>query len=255
MSQSIAERHEFILKQLKDQGHVRVEELSQLLNVSTVTIRKDLKHLEEMNLLFRSRGSATLHNPYISDRSVNEKEKMRVGEKRRIAQQAAAMIEAGDTIILASGTTVNEVARQIDRGHPLTVITASIFVAEQLAHRPNIEVLQLGGILRNNSSSVVGPYAEQMLASFTCSKLFLGVDGIDLDFGLTTTNALEANLNKAMLRAAQRVIVVADATKFDRRGFSKICHLDEVDEIITDRDVPPSTVANLEEMGILVRIA
>lgn len=97
-----------------------------------------------------------------------------------------------------------------------------------------MDVIQLGGITRSSSVSVVGPFAEQMLRSFNCSKLFIGVDGIDPDFGLTTTNMLEASLNRAMIDAAQKVVVLADSSKFGRRGFSKICDLESVDRIITD---------------------
>jgi len=100
--------------------------------------------------------------------------------------------------------------------------------------------------------SVVGPFAEQMLRHFNCSKLFVGVDGIDLEFGLTTTNMLEATLNGAMMNAAQKVIVLADSSKFGRRGFSKICDLEAVDRIITDSGIQPLYLERLRERGIEV---
>jgi len=98
----------------------------------------------------------------------------------------------------------------------------------QIARNKNIDIIQLGGFVRNSSVSVVGNYAEKMLENFSCSKLFMGVDGIDLDYGLTTTNMMEANLNQVMIQAAQKVYVLADSSKFGRRGFGKICDLDAV---------------------------
>ena len=123
-----------------------------------------------------------------------------------------------------------------------------------LSQDPDVDVIQLGGITRSSSVSVVGPFAEQMLRSFNCSKLFIGVDGIDPDFGLTTTNMLEASLNRAMIDAAQKVVVLADSSKFGRRGFSKICDLESVDRIITDNRVQPLYLDRLRERGIEVTV-
>ena len=117
-----------------------------------------------------------------------------------------------------------------------------------------VEVIQLGGIVRHTSTSVIGDYAERMLGNFSCSKLFLGVDGIDLKYGLTTTNSMEASVNRVMIEAAQKTIVLSDSSKFGRRGFGKICNLDVVDQIITDSGVAPKVVEDLEDMGIKVTI-
>ncbi|MGF1585111.1 MAG: DeoR/GlpR family DNA-binding transcription regulator [Bacteroidales bacterium] len=254
MSSTIAERHQHILNKLKEQGHVSVFNLSRELQVSTVTIRKDLKNLEEKKLLFRTHGSATPNNPYINDRPVDEKEKIRVFQKQRIARYGSGLIEPKDSILLASGTTLIELARQIKVSDQLTVVTASLNIALILSRNPLIDIIQLGGMVRKSSSSIIGPYAENMLNNFSCTKLFMGVDGIDADHGLTTTNALEATLNQQMIRSAQRVIVLADSSKFGRRGFSRICGLSEIDIIITDNEASPAFVKNLEEAGIEVVI-
>lgn len=159
-----------------------------------------------------------------------------------------------DSIIIASGTTVMSLAKNIIPKNGLTVITSALNVALELMKYPTVEVLQLGGLLRKSSSSVMGSYAENILSNFFCSKLFLGVDGIDLDFGLTTTNAMEAHLNRQMIAVSQKIIVLADSTKFGRRGFGKICGLDEIDQIITDSGVSDHVVQALEGMGITVTI-
>ncbi len=250
MSTNIAVRHQQILEKLKADGSVSVSELSKLFEVSAVTIRKDLKLLEDKKLLFRSHGEAIPGNPYVVEQSVTEKEKIHTAEKSRIANAAAMTIEPNDSIILASGTSVTEFANQIKHTSGITVLTASLKNALVLSENPNIEVIQLGGTVRKSSSSVIGPIGEKILADFTCTKLFLGVDGIDLDYGLTTTSLMEASLNKAMLNAAQKTIVLADSSKFGRKGFGRICGLDEIDQIITDSGIDEKIQTSLSDMGI-----
>lgn len=252
---TLAERHNAILELLKQRGTVPVSDLAEILRVSSVTIRKDLTLLEEKKLLYRTHGSAILINPYINDRHVSEKEKLNTEEKKAIGKMASTLIAPDDTIIIASGTTMFFLAHQIVPEDHLTVITSSITVTSILARYKNIDIIQLGGLVRNSSVSVVSEYAEKMLEDFSCSKLFIGVDGIDLDYGLTTTNLLEASLNKSMIKAAQKTIVLTDSSKFGRRGFGKICGLDTIDQIITDVKVPSQTVKALEDMGIEVTIA
>lgn len=249
------ERHEIILDNLLSHERLVVSELAELLHVSAVTIRKDLTELEKKGLLYRSHGHAIKMNPYINNRTVNEKEKLMPGQKELIGRKAASLITADDSIIIASGTTVHAFARCIVPIHRLTVVSASLQVSEMLAADANIEIIQLGGVLRHSSKSVVGEYAMAPFAGFSCSKLFLGVDGIDLDYGITTTDLREAQLNKKMMRAAQKVIVLADSSKFNRRGFSKIADMEDVDLIITDSGVSPVLVQKLEERGIELLLA
>ncbi|UMB60208.1 DeoR/GlpR family DNA-binding transcription regulator [Lutibacter sp. A80] len=252
---NIAERHKLILKKLENDGFVEVTDLSQEFGVSLVTIRKDLKALEEKNLLFRSHGKAIPSNPYTTENHVNIKEKINRKEKTRIAIAAGLILKPNDSIIIASGTSVIEFAKHLKPVDGLTVLTASLNTALILAENPNIDVIQLGGIVRRSSSSVIGPTSEKMLQEFTFTKLFLGVDGIDLDFGLTTTNSMEASLNKEMIKAAQKIIVLADSSKFGKKGFGKICGLEDVDQIITDKKLDKKTKDQLEELGIDVTLA
>ena len=249
------ERQSIILELLIQHNSILVTDLATHLNVSSVTIRKDLTDLEREKKLYRNHGKAILIDPYIDNRNVSEKEKLYVEEKRLIGMKAASLITPKDSILIASGTTMHALARSIVPADELTVITASMEVSNILASEKNIYIIQLGGILRHSSLSVVGKYAENILADFSCSKLFIGVDGIDLDFGITTTNMMEASLNRVMMQTAQKTIVLADSSKFGRRGFSKIADMEDVDHIITDSCIPPSTALRLEEMGIEVTIA
>lgn len=251
---SLPERHNRILMLLQQNGSISVTQLAELFKVSEVTIRKDLSYLEQQKKLYRTHGSAILISPYISDRHVNEKEKKNVAEKQAIGAAAASLLSRDDSIIIASGTTMAFLAREIEPVGHLTVITAAVPVTSILSQNTHIDVIQLGGITRSSSVSVVGPFAEEMLGHFNCSKLFMGVDGIDMECGLTTTNMLEATLNGAMMNAAQKVIVLADSSKFGRRGFSKICDVDSVDMIITDNKIQPHFLDQLRERGIEVTV-
>lgn len=251
---NLVERHTKILELLREKRSILVTDLSDLLNVSSVTIRKDLTFLESKELLYRTHGRAVLINPYINNRNVSEKEKFFMEEKIAIGMAGAELITPKDSILIASGTTVQSFARQIKPKDHLTVITSSLDVSSTLAKHQNAEIIQLGGFLRNSSISTVGDYGVKMLKDFSCSKLFLGIDGLDLDYGLTTTNAMEALLNRAMIKISQKVIVLTDSSKFNKRGFSKICDLDQIDHIITDKRADADQIKGLEDLGIKVTI-
>lgn len=249
---TITERHQFILQKLQEVGHVSIPQLIAEMKVSGVTVRKDLKLLEEKNLLFRTRGGGSMTNPYAIERPINEKEFIMSSEKKKIARAAVELIGHNDAIIIGSGTTVFELARCLYPEKRITVITPALKVSLELCNRPNIEILQLGGIIHQSSSSSAGAFAERVLEDLSCGVLFLGVDGIDMDHGLSITNLVEASLNKKMIGLAQTVVILADNTKFDRRGLGKICNLDQVDYIITDKGAPANTLAKIRSMGVRI---
>jgi len=251
---NLAERHQFILNRIQKDQYINVVELCKELKVSSVTIRKDLKLLEDKNLLFRTHGGATVNNPYTVDRPVNEKEKIQSAEKNKIGLAAVQLLKENDSIVIASGTTLLYFVKNIPSGLNLTVVTSALNIALELVSEPGVEVIQLGGLMRKSSSSVMGAYAEQILQDFYFNTLFLGVDGIDLDYGLTTTNAMEAHLNRKMINVSQKTIVLADSTKFGKRGFGKICGLEDIDHIITDKGISQQIVNHLEGLGVTVTI-
>lgn len=252
---NIAIRHELILKKLHSIGRVSIEDLIEEMQVSGVTIRKDLKLLEDKNLLFRTWGGASVSNPYKIERPIHEKELIKVKEKRQIAKAAVQLIGENDSIIIGSGTTVFELARCLQPSQRLTVITPALRVGLELCNRTNVEVLQIGGMLRHSSSSVTGIFAEKILDEISAGILFLGVDGIDFDFGLSITNIEETSLGQKMIRASQTTVVMADSSKFGQRGFGRICGLDQVQYIVTDTGVSPEIMRRLEEAGIQLIIA
>ena len=251
----INERQLKIISKINETGFVKVIDLCKKLGVSTVTIRKDLTYLEKQGILFRTHGGASKQSLYAFERPVNEKESLNVNQKRKIAKTALTHIQDNDYIILASGTTIHYLSRLIKGFKKLTVLTSSLFVSLELCKNEFVDVIQLGGMVRKSSNSVIGSISESMVKEFSCNKLFLGVDGIDMDFGLTTTNLVEADLNKKMISSSEKVIVLADSTKIGKRSFGKIGNLDVVDILITDSDIPNEYKTIFENQGIEVVIA
>lgn len=236
-------------------GGALVTDLAEALKVSSVTVRKDLTELEKAGKVYRSHGRAILLNPFTNNRSVNEKEHLNTEQKNNIGREAARLITRDDSICIGSGTTVHALARNIKPLHRLTAVTASLPVSEILAQNEDIDIIQLGGMLRHSSLSVVGQYSKMILAGCSFSKLYLGVDGIDFEFGFSTTDMREAELNQAMMCATQKTIVLADSSKFGRRGFAKIGNLDQIDLIITDPGISDKDRHALDALGIDLIVA
>lgn len=251
----INERQLKIISDLNEKGYVKVIDLCKDLGVSSVTIRKDLTFLEKQGILFRTHGGASNKSLYAFERHVKEKENVNVDQKKKIASQALNLISENEYIILASGTTIHYLSRLIEGFNKLTVLTSSLFASIELSRNETVEVIQLGGLVRKSSNSVIGSLAESMLAEFSCNKLFLGVDGIDLEFGLTTTSLTEAELNKKMINSSEKVIVLADSTKIGKRSFGKIASLDAMDILITDSNISSKYKTLFEDQGIEVIVA
>ena len=245
------ERRHRIQEIISQKKRILVKEISNIFNISEVTIRKDLEILEKRGILTKVHGGAILNQSSIIDLALTEKERIYPREKDRIAQKAQEMINYGDVIILDSGSTTTQIARHIKFKKGIKVITNAINIASELA-ASEIDLILTGGILREKSFSLVGPIAEDTLREVTADKLFLGVDGIDFHFGLTTPNILEAKVNELMVKAASEVILVADSSKFGRRRMGVIDKITAVDKIITDKNIPQEVLNRLKAMDIEV---
>ena len=217
---SVAERHKYILDHLNKYGFVRITDVANELGVTKVTIRKDVKILEAKGLLYKVHGSARSANPHVADTDVHVK---------------------------------GNVNREF-RSH-LNVVTTFLKTSVLLNDVEEINVVQLGGCVHKKSLSAIGGYAEAALSDFSCSKLFFGVDGIDLEHGITTSTIEEAKLTQVMMRSASKIIILADSSKFGQRGFGRICSLEEIDVIVTDSRISEQAVAMAEEAGVDLVIA
>ena len=220
---SVAERHKYILDHLNKYGFVRITDVANELGVTKVTIRKDVKILEAKGLLYKVHGSARSANPHVADTDVHVKGNVNREEKERIARKAVELLNDNDSIIMASGSTIYAFAEAIKRefrSH-LNVVTTFLKTSVLLNDVEEINVVQLGGCVHKKSLSAIGGYAEAALSDFSCSKLFFGVDGIDLEHGITTSTIEEAKLTQVMMRSASKIIILADSSKFGQRGFGR----------------------------------
>ncbi len=248
------ERRRAILEHVNRDGRVLVGELARQFDTSEVTIRKDLEILHSRGLVHRTHGGALpSRETALSDPTLREKERLHRKEKHRIAQAAADMTSEGQVIVLDSGSTTAAIARELRRFHNLTVVTNSINIAAELAGT-DVEVILTGGTLRKNSFSLVGPIAEDTLRRLNADILFLGVDGFDVHYGLSTPNLLEAKVNRVMVDVSKIVVAVCDSSKFGRRSLSLIVPPSSVSRVITDRAAPKSDVQKLQRTGIEVTL-
>ena len=252
MLEELSARHQAILDILQLQGSVSVAALAERLDVSEVTIRKDLTLLEEQKLLYRSHGRAVMITPYLGNLPLHAGEGQAVLEKRAIGKAAAALVHEHDSVLLTAGTTTLYTAKELADLKNITVISASVSAASMLSQSKGIEVVQLGGQVREKSVSTVGSFTEQMLSFFSCDLLFMGADAIDLSFGVTTSSIVEASRDRKMMDAAKKTVLLVDSSKFGKKGFSKICDCSRIDQIITDDKIPQEYFDALQELGIEV---
>jgi DeoR family transcriptional regulator of aga operon len=243
-------RRSEILELLKKQDSVSVLDLSVTYNVSEVSIRNDLSHLESKGLLIRTRGGAINKQPINFDLSLNQRLKKCFKEKHNIGKKAVEYIKEGDTIVMDSGSTTLRIAENLGKFKKIKLITNSLPIAEQVADYKGVEVIIPGGVLRPEMRSLIGPMAEKNLLNYNCDIAFLAVDGIDSNYGVSTLILYEATFGRAMIDISKKVIVVSDSSKFQRRSFVKICSMDKLDVIITDKGLNDEDKKKINAMSI-----
>lgn len=249
----VEERRRHIRELVAERGRITVAELVTMFDISQVTVRSDLNALADIGAVVRTRGGA-LAQRADEDLPIGVKQTLRRAEKMRIAEAAVQLIGEGQTIVLDSGTTTAEIAKQI-RGlklQSINVITNALNIAVLLAGAPHVTLIMLGGVLRPSSYSLGGPQAEAALQGLHADILFLGFDGLDPEIGVMTPHLLEARLNSRMLEIARSVVAVGDSSKIGRRSLSVIAKIEQVDRIITDAGAAPETVEALRARGAQV---
>ncbi|QDP98048.1 DeoR/GlpR transcriptional regulator [Microlunatus elymi] len=253
-----AERLTALLERLVENGRIDVEQTADHFGVSAATIRRDLDHLADQQLLSRTHGGA-VPNATSYDLPIRYKSTNRAEAKTRIAQRAVEMLWPGCTVAMNGGTTTVEIARAIPTSAPLrggvTVVTNAINIATELTVRPFIKIVVCGGVARPQSYELVGSLASETLSQLTPDLCFLGATGIDADAGVSTNDEAEAAINRIMVTRAKQAFVVVDATKFGEVGFSRICHLSEVTAVLTDTDADPDQVKRMRASGVEVILA
>ena len=248
------ERQRAILELLRRDGRVLVVDLARQFHTSQVTIRKDLEILHVQGRVHRTHGGALpARDGALEDPTLREKEKLHRKEKLQIAA-AARMVAEGQVVILDSGTTTTGIARALRNFQNLTIITNAVNIAAELSGS-TVEVILTGGNLRKNSFSLVGPIAEETLHRLHADILFLGVDGFDVQYGLSTPNLLEAKVNRAMIEISKTAVAVCDSSKFGKRSLSLIAPPTSLQHVITDSGIPKADLSALKKSGIEVTVA
>jgi len=248
-------RRRRIRELLEERAEVTVAELAQQFAVSPVTIRSDLAALDAIGALIRVHGGA-LPRHDSDELPIDFKQGLHRAEKIRIAAAAVELIRDGETVILDSGTTTAEIAKQI-RGlkrQSINVITNALNVAVLLASAPFVNLVIPGGVLRRRSWSLSGPPAEQAIRALQADVFFLGVDSLDPEVGLMTPHVLEAKLNAEMIRISRKIVAVTDSSKLLRRNLSVIAPVEQVDLLITDRNADAKCVETIRAQGVEVRL-
>jgi DeoR family transcriptional regulator, aga operon transcriptional repressor len=247
-------RRRKILELVEQSGQVTIHDLVKRFAVSAVTARSDLDALSSQGAVLRSHGGAVRYAP-TQDYPLKLKATLHRPEKLRIGQAAAQLVQPNETVILDSGTTTAEIAKSLKRAKlKVSVITSALNIANELVDAPEIALFMLGGLLRTVSYSFVGPQAEAMLRELHADRLFLAVDGLDLEAGPFTADVLEAQLNGLMMKVSREVTVVADSTKLGRRSLFRIGSIENVHRLITDVHAPESFTDALRKMGVEVTL-
>ena len=240
-----------ILNLINVNGKVSVNELSEKFGISVVSIRNDLAHLEKKGLLIKTRGGAIKSQPVNFDLSLNQKLKINYTEKQKIGKKAIEFVKNGDSIVIDSGSTTLEVAKNLEE-FDINLITNSLPIADICADFKKVNVIIPGGELRSEMRSLIGPITLNTINELRCDIAFIGADSISIDSGIYTPLISEAAISRAMIKIAKKVIVVVDSSKFSRKSLAKISSLDYIDIIITDNNIKKEELSKLQSSGIEV---
>ncbi|SKA29485.1 DeoR/GlpR family DNA-binding transcription regulator [Consotaella salsifontis] len=248
-------RHQAILTVIGERGQASVNDLSDRLGVSAVTIRQDLRDLEAERRLLRTRGGALALVDPGKEMPLEVSSKTHTAEKRAIAAAAAAHIRDGQTIIIDVGSTTSALAELLPgKRKNLTVITNGLTIALLLERHPEITVVVTGGTLRALQHALVAPLGNVLLQHVNADIAFIGCNGIDVRRGITNSNIAEAEIKQAMLAAARRTVVLADHSKIGVVSTAFVANPASVDRVITDEAADSKTVARLRETGLAIEL-
>lgn len=248
------ERRLEILERVRKDQKVAVNELARAFGVSGVTIRKDLRSMEDSGLLTRTHGGAIVKSKMGIELNTRQKRARHQDEKRRMALAALDLIEDGDRLLLDTGTSTLELSRALSQRKDLTVVTNDLDIAGVLEESTSIEVILLGGILRKGFRCTVSLPGMDTRSRLTVDKAFMGTNGFDVERGATTPDIRQAETKRHMLSMANKIYLLCDSSKFDRVAFAQFSGPDEIDGIVTDR-LDAKRKRELERVGLEIIMA
>jgi DeoR/GlpR family transcriptional regulator of sugar metabolism len=249
-----AERRQAIVELVRASGAMSLRDLAEAVHSSEVTVRRDIRDLEAQGLLDRRRGGAVWPGGISHEQSYRQKREVASHEKLAIAALAVSLVEEGDAVMVGAGTTTQELARLLVRFADLTVVTNSILVAQVLADAQP-EVVLTGGSLRKPTYALVGSGAEQALAGIRVRRAFLSGNGLTVERGLSTPNMYAASVDKAIVAAAQELVVLADHTKLNQDTMFQTAPVSAISHLVTDERADGRTLDALRAAGVSVHVA
>jgi DeoR/GlpR family transcriptional regulator of sugar metabolism len=253
------ERREQIVNILSERERVTVNELSEMLSVSSVTVRGDLNFLAEEGRVIRVHGGAALAKPSTKhELTFAARQRQHAAEKHALAKLAATLVKPIDSILLDSSTTALAVGQAIKAAPHITnvtVLTTGLWTAVAIMDSPNIHTIVAGGSLGSTSGSVSGPITREMLGKYHINRAFVGALGLTLEKGLSSNDPLEIELLQQIVEKASEVIAVIDSSKFGVTGLASFARIDQLHYIVTDAGAPPDMIAALREQGTQVLTA
>lgn len=248
-------RRSKIIEIINKTNVISVTEISKMFHVSEVSVRNDFALLEKKGFLIRTRGGAVSKQPSTFDLNLNQRLKHNYKQKQKIGKRAVEYIKDGSTVIMDSGSTAIEVAKNLKGKKNIKLITNSLPIAEIVADNDKIEVIIAGGTLRPEMRSLIGSITEKTILNYYCDIAILGSDGIDPDMGFYTKLESEASLVQTMIKVSRKTIVVTDSSKFGKKRFVRIAGISDVDIIITDDAISPIDVQKIISKGVKLVIA
>lgn len=249
------ERQNYIMDLIKRQRYVRVMELKDLLNVSDETIRRDLSVLEKKGLLHCVHGGAVYDSSSVNEYHVNIRMRQNQAEKDAVCRTAASLIHEGESLTVAASTTTAYLGEYLEKKNGLTLVTNSVLLANKVSFNESNHVILAGGDFWNEEQKTMGAMAVAEIEKFNVDAAFISVSGITAEKGLTEYREAEAELTRAVIRGARRVILLNDYTKFDFTAFRQVAPTDRIHDIVTDWHTPTAVCAQYEQMGICVHRA
>lgn len=246
---SKVERLQKILILLASRKKLKIDDLCQVFAISEATARRDLDALAETNKVIRYHGGALYKKTDDSDKSIPDRSQENIDEKTKIGIAAANLIADGETIFLASGTTVHEIAKNL-HGKNIVVITNSLLVMNELVDDPSIQLISTGGLLRRSEKSFIGHISEKSIEEIQTDKVFLGTFAINPLKGLTHDFLPEVMTDRAILDLSKKVIVVADYTKFQKTGSAFLAPFNRIDTIVTDSGIDQQIIDEINTLKI-----
>lgn len=244
-------RQEKLLELLKQHQQLSVHQMVDRLMCSEATVRRDLDALAQTGQIIRTVGGARYHDP-MPGISFHAKEQYKWEEKEWVAEKASSLVHPGDVIGLTGGTTTFLIARAVKSLNDVTIVTNAVNIAMEVADNSSIQVVLTGGVMNNETFELSGPLAEEKLDQLYINKMFLGIDGIHADLGLTTHSELEARMAKIMMKRSEQTIAVFDDSKLDKTSLFPITSLSEINGVVCNKPLSEPLTRACEQLKIAI---